>query len=249
MYLNLNNRTIANILHFKSIDSTNSYLMSEAKKGMPSWTVTIADHQTNGRGRLGRRFESEDQSGLYMSVLIRDIESFDPTLLTVIASVSVCEAIEAFSNKQMTIKWVNDILFEGKKVCGILTEGAFNDNKISYAVVGVGINISKPQNGYPEDIKNIADAVFDNYSTELRDQIAHEILSRLENYVNCYIHDEILSKYKSRSCVVGKNVTVLGHMNPFNAVVCDFNSDFSLKVVTEDGITMSLRSGEISIKI
>lgn len=249
MYFNLNERTKANILHFKSINSTNSYLMSEAKNNVPSWTVAIADHQTDGRGRLGRRFVSENNSGLYMSVIIRNIDSFDPTLLTVIASVSVCEALEAHTNKIMSIKWVNDILVNNMKVCGILTEGAFIEEKISYAVVGIGINISKPPNGYHEDIKDIADAIFDNYSTDLRNKIAYEILCKLEKYVNCYDHDDILSKYKSRSCVIGKKVSVLGHGDPFCAIVSDINSDFSINVTTEDGTNMTLKSGEISIKI
>lgn len=249
MYYNFNNIESSKIFHFDTIPSTNTFLMEQGKCGAESWTIAVADSQSAGRGRMGRCFESQDCSGLYMSVLLRDITNFEPSMLTIITSVCVCHAIEQLTDKTVDIKWVNDIYFKGKKVCGILTEGAFEDNKLSYAVIGIGLNISPPKNGYSDSIKDIAGSVFNSYSDELRDKIANMIIQNLKNSINHYKHDYIYKEYVGRSCVIGKKVKVLGCGESYDATVKEILSDFSLKVVDDYGIVKVLKSGEVSLKI
>lgn len=246
----ISNKTIKpKIIHFESITSTNTYLMEQGKRGADTWTVVIADSQSGGRGRLGRSFESQNNSGLYMSILLRDVSGFEPSILTVIASVCISRAIEELTGLTMSIKWVNDIYYCGKKVCGILTEGAFENNSLSYAVIGIGVNISVPENGYSDSIKDIAGSVFDSYSTELRDKLASLIVQYLYECTNNYDHGSIYSEYVKRSCIIGKIVEVYGNGEPYNAKVKDIMNDFSLKVVKSDGTEIALKSGEVSLKM
>ena len=237
------------IKHFESISSTNTYLMQEAKNGAKAKTVVIADQQTSGRGRLGRTFESLNNSGLYMSVLLRDVVNFDPTLLTVISAVCVCESIDEITGKKAYIKWVNDVYLGSKKVCGILTEGSFIDSKLSYAVVGIGVNIAKPEGGFPPQIIDIAGAILDKYSFEARDKLTYLILKRLDYYLNHFNHNEILSKYREKSIIIGKDVTVYGNGEAFVAKATAINDDFSLTVTDIKGNKITLKSGEVSIKL
>ncbi len=113
---------------------------------------------------MGKKFYSPSNTGLYISILVRpDIPADQALFLTTSAAVATAKAIEDVSNKKADIKWVNDIYIEGKKVCGILTEAAFNieTSKLDYAIVGIGINVCPPEGGFPEDISEIATAIFE----------------------------------------------------------------------------------------
>jgi BirA family biotin operon repressor/biotin-[acetyl-CoA-carboxylase] ligase len=223
--------------------------MEMARNGSLLKTAVFADTQTNGRGRLGRTFHSDKNNGLYMSVLFSDVINFYPTLLTVIAAVAVCESIEEITGSTVSIKWVNDVYLGSRKVCGILTEGAFKDNKLSYAVVGIGINISEPEGGFPSEIESIACALQNRYSEKTRNDLFISILTKLDHYVYNYDHDKILKKYKEKSFIIGKTVTVFGNGEPFVAKAVEINNDFSLSVADNSNKIIALKSGEVSIRL
>ena len=237
------------ITHFKSITSTNTYLIQEAKNGAKNKTVIVADQQTSGRGRLGRTFESPDRCGLYMSILLREVVGFNPALLTVITSLCVCESIEDISGKSANIKWVNDVYLGAKKVSGILTEGAFIDSELSYAVIGIGVNIAEPEGGFSSQISNIAGAILDSYSANARDELVRLILTKLDNYISNFDHNYILNKYREKSIIIGKNVSVYSNGEVFIAKAISINNDFSLTVTDVKGNEITLKSGEVSIKL
>lgn len=235
-----------NINVFDCISSTNTVLRELAEQGAEENTVLIASEQTNGRGRMGRNFHSPQGTGLYISILLHpDLSAEKTVLITTSAAVAVCKAIEKTTDKEPQIKWVNDIFINGKKVCGILTEAVFEEGKIKYAVLGIGINVFAPNGGFPEEIKNIAGAVCSDFKDGLRELIAAELLNELSD-INI---EETSAEYKKRSLVIGNKITVLSAEGPYEAVAEDIDDSCGLIIKKEDGTRKILSSGEISIRL
>lgn len=243
----INGRTSCSISYFSTLDSTNKYLKVLADNGAPSWTVIIADGQTGGYGRYGRAFDSKGNCGLYMSVLIRNDVIFDPATLTPTAAVATAIPIERLSGSAVSIKWVNDLLINRLKVCGILTEASSQGGKLEYAIVGIGVNIGGRINGFPEELKGIAGTVFEEYTEELRNTLARDILTELEGLI-FGDSDKIYSEYRKRLAYVSENVRVIKSNLEYDGVVLGLDPDFRLVVRLEDGRTERLFSGEIAIK-
>ncbi len=222
------------------IDSTNLAVKDWGKSGRPAGSVLIAHSQTAGRGRLGREFYSP-KSGIYFSILLRpDLSPQDTLRLTTAAAVAVAEAL----GEQAQIKWVNDIYLHGKKVCGILTESAFSGEKTDYAVVGMGLNLCKPQGGFPDELSEIAGAIFDNTPTE--EQVAHlvaHMLQRFYEYSQNLFDLGIFEAYASRNLLQGKTVTV----GTLSGVVVGINEDFALLIKEEAGQIHTIQAGEATI--
>ena len=238
---------------FPVITSTNTVLKSMAMEDAPAGTALLAAEQTAGRGRLGRSFYSPSASGLYLSLLLRpDLNPQEATRLTACAAVVVAEAIEEFSGQPADIKWVNDVYFGGKKVCGILTEAGLDleSGRTSYVVIGIGINLRIPENDFPEEIRSVAGAVFGKEPVpELRNRLAARVLDKLADYTADPNSDALFEAYKKRSFVPGKKITILSPgKEPVAAEALDLNRDFSLQVRLEDGNVQSLSSGEVSIR-
>ncbi len=236
---------------FDEIHSTNSYLKEKAE-GLADGTVIIAKRQTAGRGRLGRSFVS-DRGGLYMSLLIKpNLEAEKSIFLTTAAAVAVARAIEEVSGKDTGIKWVNDIFIDGKKVCGILTEGATNteDGLLQYAVIGIGINVTEPEGGFAKEIADIAISVFGKASPEnAENELAAKILNQLSIVLNSPQESEILDQYRQRSIVIGKKVDIIYEDASLSATVTGIDDSAAIILKTEDGKIIRKTSGEISVRI
>ena len=233
------------IIFFESIDSTNTRAKEYGKEHKNGDTVVfIADSQTAGRGRRGRSFVSNKGAGIYISILTYPDEAgFDATSATAKASVSLSRAVEAVSNCDVKIKWVNDLYLGGKKLAGILTEGEMEkDGKIAYQVVGMGINVYK--NAISEEIKDIATSIEDEQN------LAPDRSLLAANIIKEFLHtdDDFYAEYKSRSIIIGKKVTVMKLNESYEADVLDINPDFSLKLKAKNGIE-NLFTGEVSLKI
>ncbi len=232
-------------------DSTNTFLKQAALDGAREGTTIIALEQSSGKGRLSRKFFSP-KGGIYMSFLLRPNGNlFDATLVTTAAAVAVCEAIEKHTDKKPQIKWVNDVFIENKKVCGILTETAINTNSNSfeYIIVGIGVNLYPPENGFDKEIKNIAGAVLENETENLKSKIVAEILNSFFNYYTSLSDKKHYAPYKERLFVLGKNVEIINSGETQNATVLDLDNNFHLKVLLENNTVKELFSGEISIKL
>jgi len=220
--------------------STNDDAKKLAQTEKTGNAVIIAKSQTNGKGRLGRSFYSPKDTGIYFSILLHPQMSMEESLmLTPTAAVSVAEAIKKQTGKDAQIKWVNDIFMGGKKVCGILTEAAFDMEmqRPSYVVIGIGINLLTED--FPEDIKNIAGSTGQADKNMLIADIVNGIM-RLEK-------QEVSNKYKELSCVLNKEVEVVG--KGYFAKAVDMTEDCNLILEKQDGEKVILKSGEISIKI
>ncbi len=237
------------IQHFKLIDSTNEYLMGLAKVGERGKLCVSADAQTAGRGRRGRTFASPE-NGLYMSLLVADLPMDQAMILTPMAAVAVAKGIEKLLGISVGIKWVNDLFYRGKKVCGILTETKFDfvKRRLDYAVIGIGINLCEPEEGFPEELKDIAGALLSEYNAELRDALRYEILLQIEEHIPMLSSPRLIEAYKERSLLLGREITVLSPEGEYQAYAFDIDSMGNL-IIEANGERKALSSGEVSIKL
>lgn len=233
--------------------STNALVREKANQGCPEGCIIIACEQTAGRGRYGRQFFSPVDSGVYLSLLLRPT-AYSPqqaTCLTAAAAAAMCQAIEAVTGQQPGIKWVNDIFLRGKKVCGILTEAAvgLETGTLNYMVLGAGVNLYPPAEGFPEEIQSIAGSVLERSCPEAKNRLVGEFLNRFWDF---YSHPECrtyLEDYRARSLAVGRNVTVLSAGKAVSAYAYGIDDDFRLLVRYENGDTEALSYGEIRIQL
>ena len=250
----LKNDGIFSFTVLKSTGSTNADAKISAENGAPEWTVIIAESQTDGKGRMNRKFCSPQGSGIYMSIVLRPTFTAEESLaITTSAAVAVSKAIENLSKKQTGIKWVNDIYIADKKVCGILTEAAIDHEglKLKYAVLGIGINVCPPPNGFPEEIKNIAGAVFENeeISDGFKEKLIAEILNEFENLYSILPDRSYMEHYRNRSILTGKEVDIIKCGTACGeGTVEDISDDFGLIIRHSDGTRETLSSGEVSVK-
>ena len=241
-----------NIIFLNQTESTNTYLKNLASNAACDLTVVIANNQTKGRGRFDRHFHSIEQGGIYMSILIRpNFTAKESVNITAAAAVSVCEAIEALSNEKPEIKWVNDILINKKKVCGILTEGSVlpKTNRLEWAIVGIGVNVFAPENDFEPEIKDIAGAVFKDKSQPASSELCAEILNQFYKYYKIFSEKIFLEPYRQKSAVIGKQITVIKPTKALSAKALDIDNQCRLLVEYENGQREYLCSGEISTKI
>ncbi len=252
----LKNDFVQDIFVYKSLQSTNKTAKQLALDFAKNGTVVIANEQTNGRGRMGRSFFSPPDTGIYMSIILRPNTTVqNAALITTLASVAVCSAIEKVLNINTSIKWVNDILLNGKKICGILTEAAtdFESGNIDYVVLGIGINFCTEKKMFPIEIINTAESLFDKKkSGYIRNHLIAEIINEISEKMD-YIVDEIKSKeiiyeYKKRSIVVGKNIEIIQNNNIRHAKALDIDEHGGLVVQLKNNEVETLTSGEISIR-
>lgn len=234
-----------------SVDSTNEYLKRLAKESQLENKVVIALKQTQGKGRQGKHFYSPDESGLYLSLLIRptNLSLNSATKITTMAALAACKAIESVTHRQALIKWVNDIIIDNKKVAGILTEASLDieTKQIDYLVLGIGFNVTPPKGGFPQEISDIAGSILKdsqpNTKNELAGQFLNEFLHLFHNPVSFSYQD-----YKKRSYVLGKEIVVHTKQKCLEAVALDLDEDCHLIVEYRDKTKEVLSSGEISIR-
>ena len=235
-----------------TVDSTSTFLRKLYENGAKDKTVVIANEQTNGRGRRGKSFFSPANAGIYMSVLIKpDFQLDNPAKITTAAAVSVCRSIKKVLNLKPQIKWVNDIYINNKKVCGILTEAVSNPKslEVNAIILGIGINIFKPDSDYPREISTIAAPIL-NKKTILDGIKERMVAEVLNEFFNIYKSDSsmIFKEYKDLLFLIGKKIKVIG-LDNYNAEVLDLAEDYSLVVKNDNEEIINLSSGEISIKL
>ncbi|AGA67394.1 biotin protein ligase [Brachyspira pilosicoli P43/6/78] len=186
-----------NFIIHKTVASTNIIARELAINGAESGTVVIAEEQTSGYGRNGKSFFSPYGTGIYMSIILnlkKEKKIFNSSFITTAAAMAVSKSIEEISNENTQIKWVNDVFINGKKVCGILTEGAFSfeDGKLDYAVIGIGVNVNFPKDGFPKELNNIAASINskNNANSNTKSDIRNILVAKiLENLYDYYFND------------------------------------------------------------
>lgn len=241
------------IIRLERIDSTNTHLMALAAGGADEGLVVIADRQTAGRGRRGRSFQSTEGLGLYLSVLVRpDLPAIDVPELTAWTAVAVCNGIEAACGKRPQVKWINDIIADGRKLGGILTELALKpDGTLSHVVIGIGINVHHSREDFDPELRDMATSLTRWLGQEIgRDTLARHVIAALDEMYRHFPHDrtEYLSRYRADCVTLGQTVRVLTGDRAVPAAAEDIDDRFCLLVRYADGSTAALDSGEVSVR-
>lgn len=231
-----------NIACYDEIDSTNNEAKRLGGAGAELPLLVTADHQTAGRGRLGRSFYSPSGTGTYESIAFKvegDLAS--AVTVTSAAAVAVCRSIKTLCGAEAEIKWVNDVYLNGGKVCGILAE-SFPVPGGTAVVVGVGINVTTER--FPEDIANRAASIgTEGIREELIGLVAAHILKLAGG-------EEFIEEYREKSMVIGKDITygaVGEEPRPAKALAID--DDGGLVIELPGGEVKTLKTGEISVRV
>lgn len=243
----------------KCLTSTNTVLKEESELYPDRDILLIAEKQTAGRGRMGRSFQSPEESGIYMSLLLHPTFSAEKALfITTAAATAVSEAIDGLCGVSTGIKWVNDIFLNGKKICGILTEtkAYAAGDRLKCAILGIGINLEMPKDGFREGVGNIAGAIYENGKSPKG--LKNKLIARAAGLFYSYYKDiedgkDFFEEYKKRSCVLGKEIRVIDNISEPGkseiATALDIDEKCRLTVRCQDGTIKKLSTGEISIKM
>lgn len=251
-------RTVGRTLYcFPELDSTNNYAKALTQKDVPDGTAVIADSQTSGRGRMNRSFQSPKGKGIYLSVLLRP--SLPPErlpLLTALAGVALCGAVEEVCGVRPGLKWPNDPVLDGRKLCGILTEVSLEaeTGRLQSLVVGIGVNVLQTPEDFSPEVASMATSLLQaTGQTVSRPRLAAALLENLDRmYTDLQGGDltEWREAYR-RGCVnLGRTVQLIpfGDGPRETAEAVDIDEDFSLIVRLSDGSRKTIRSGEVSVR-
>ena len=240
------------ILYFDSIDSTNTKAQELAEKGYPSGTLVVADKQIAGKGRRGRNWESPSGCGIFMTLMLKpDINPNNASMLTLVSALAVAKALADITGKDAKIKWPNDIVIDGRKVCGILTEMSAQFDYINNIVIGIGINVNN--RSFPEEISATASSLrlLSGGKKYRRAEIIEKIMEYFEKYYSIFLETEDLSalvnEYDAMLVNMKKQVKVLDPKEPFEGKAMGITKTGELIVDTWESRKL-VSSGEVSVR-
>jgi len=249
------------IYYFPEIDSTNNYAQQLAQEGAPEGTIVVTDYQTEGKGRLDRIWESSKESNILMSVVLRpklDIERV--VRITLAASEIIISSLEKFLNKSkvknlnFSVKWPNDILANGKKIAGILTESSLREKDIVFVVVGIGLNVNQDMSELSDSVSGNATSLFaETDKKHNREILVSEIITEFEKqYINLERtnYGQVLQDWKNRCDHIGKEILVETHVATETGKFIDVTERGILLYKSEDDQETELIAGTIkSVKV
>lgn len=249
----LKTKTMGQSIYFyEETDTTNNRARELALEGAPEGTLVVAEKQTAGRGRRGKVWESPLGTGIWMSLVLRpQIAPAEASVLTLLCGLATAEAIEVETGLSAGIKWPNDILINGKKAVGILTEMDCEMSEVHFVIPGIGINVNTAS--FPPEIAEIATSLYlECGKTVSRRRLVHKVLERLEEYYETFLRTgsfaAMLEHYRKHCITLGKEVHVLGR-EPFFAEALDITPEGELLVRRADnGKEEVVFSGEVSIR-
>ena len=250
----LNTRYIGkNLYIYNEVGSTNTIAKFLSQNGTGNGSVIIAEKQTAGRGRSGKSWESP-LGGVWLSIILApNVDYSKIPLITLATGVSVSKTLEEIGIENPEIKWPNDIMISGKKVCGILTEAVTNSNKIDNVIIGVGIDANLSVEDFPEELQNITTTLEKELGRKINENLLIKtLLEETEKVIEVFDHEgyeEILREWRNRSYTIGKNVEVKKPFSKsYDAYATGISKDGSLIVEKADGTLEKVISGECTIK-
>ncbi len=240
------------IRYYDRIDSTNQKARELAASGCPHGLLVLADEQFNGRGRLGRKWFSPGGSGVFMSVVLRpDLHPSHAQKLVIIGSLAVLRAVRAITGIDVKIKWPNDLVAEGKKVCGIMVEMNAEMDRINWAVMGIGLNVNTTE--FPLEIieqaaslKSITGTAYSRAQMVLT--ICHELEDLFIQLTENNDFPSIMEEYRESSIVTGKRVRVMQNHKSVEGEAKGFDDEGTLLLMMDDGSTEKIIAGDISLR-
>ena len=240
------------IYFYEEIDSTNLEAKRLAAKGAVAGALVLAERQTQGRGRRGRAWESPEGSSISMTLMMRpQIRPEHASMLTLVMGLSVVQAIENIWHVKTGIKWPNDVVWNKKKLAGILTEMNVNVQGIQYLVIGVGINVNTP--AFPEELQDKATSVYLELGHKVsREELVAEIMKTFEQNFKIFAQTEDLSglreSYEQALLNLHQPVRVLEPGNEYTGMALGINDLGELLVQREDGRQEAVYAGEVSVR-
>ncbi|MDF2595647.1 MAG: biotin/acetyl-CoA-carboxylase ligase [Clostridia bacterium] len=239
------------IRYYDQINSTNEMAKTLAREGAAEGTVVIADRQLSGKGRLGKHWDSPSGTGIWMSIILKpDIMPVQASQLTLLAGLSVCEAVNKVTGLESRIKWPNDVVVNRKKVCGILTEMSAELDGINYIIVGIGINVNTKE--FTEELSHATSLSLEGGKDYMRRYIIKEILEVFEEDYMVYKKERnikhFLQRYKDNCITLNGDVKIITHQREYTAYAKDIAKDGSLIVTDEQGQEETIFSGEVSVR-
>ena len=241
------------IISYKKVDSTNDAAYELAEKGVREGAVIFAEEQTKGRGRYGRRWISPPKSGIYMSCILRPhIAPNEIPRITLLAAVAVTKAIREITGLEALIKWPNDTMIEGRKLCGILTEMKAEQDSVDFVVVGIGVNVSTPAKNLPKGASSLKDELRRRgvKIAVSRTELAKRILEMFEEYYDILGKkgfEPIIDAWKDLTAMLGARVKVTLPNRNFEGQAHDINPDGALVVRLDSGVLEKVSSGDVVV--
>ena len=233
-------------------DSTNLRVKAAAGEGASAGLVILAEQQTDGRGRRGRAWQSPAGENIYMTVLLRpDFEPEKAPMLTLLAACAAARAVYQPGEKRPQIKWPNDLVMNGKKICGILTEMGMKGVSTEYVIVGIGINCNQTE--FPEEIQKKATSLKCEYGHEVcREEIVARFLQEFESLYEEFARRKSLEfiqdEYETLLVNEGKRVCVLEPGKEWTGVAAGITETGELIVKKDSGEICEISSGEVSVR-
>ena len=241
-----------NLYYFSEIDSTNTYAKQLGKQSEPHGTIVVAQSQSAGRGRLGRKWNSPNDGNIYMTILLRP--KFSPqkaSMLTLVMAYSVAMSIREFVDTSVYIKWPNDIVMNGKKICGILTEMSAEVDDINYVVIGIGVNVMSHE--FPDALQDIASSILIESGQNIS-ETAH-ISSIMRNFEQAYQRfcetedmSNIYQEYNQMLINRNRQVRILDGENGYEAYAMGIDKMGQLLIRKQDGSVEAVFAGEVSVR-
>lgn len=239
------------IFYFPSIDSTNTKASQLAEEGYPTGTLVVAERQESGKGRRGRNWASPEGNGIFMTLILKpEINPNNASMLTLVAALAVSKAITKCTGRPAGIKWPNDIVMNGKKVCGILTEMSAQFDYVNHIVIGIGINVHNES--FPEELSHMATSLYLESKEHFnRAALIEEILEQFEGYYAVYLKTEDLSglvkEYDINLVNRNQQVKVLDPKEPFEGKAMGITPRGELIVDTWESRKL-VYAGEVSVR-
>ena len=237
------------VRYLQETTSTNTEVKQMGVQGAPHGSLCISELQTAGKGRLGRQWISLPGVGLWQSVLLRpDLAPQDAPLVTLCAALAMARAVDEVTGLNARIKWPNDVILNGHKLCGILLEVSMDPDRIESIVVGVGLNVRK--GAYPEELADKATCLEECGALPLRRDLLVHYLQALEDAVDALERHGlpgIAEEYRRRSCTLGSRVHVVGAVDLIGTAE-DIDETGALLVRTDDGALHRVLSGDVSVR-
>lgn len=239
------------ILRFDSLGSTNDYARQLALEGADEGVAVLAYEQTAGRGRQGRQWSSPAGEGLYVSVILRPQTSpADSSVITLAAAVAVAETLSLDFKTKADIKWPNDVLVSGKKICGILVESAIERGSMQFAIMGVGVNLAQEE--FPEEIRDIATSLLIESGRRVApDDFALPLLARLDQWYGSAMSapSEVIARWESMSSYArGCEVRIESEDEVIEGITRGLAPSGAIKVEIDGGKLREIVSGEIKLR-
>lgn len=236
--------------HFESIDSTNTEAKRFALSEQHKQAIFVADEQKQGKGRLGRTWVSDKGAGLWFSLLLRpNINPENASGITLVAAAAMSMAVEQLTKLEVGIKWPNDLLIDGKKVCGILTEMSAELNHLHYIILGIGINID--QSSFDDTLSEKATSIKMSKGPVRPKALLEAFLIHFSELYALFTSgrmEEVIKYHRSRSVTLNREIALISPNNTRVVFAKDLDMDGALIIINENKEFETIISGEVSAR-